>query len=127
MHAERPSILVADNHDSIRDTIATVLSMEGYRVIQAADGAEVFGVLAYHVPDLLLLDLSMPRVDGWEVMTAIKRHCPRFPVVIMSATLQAPTIAAELGADGYLVKPFQVSDLLRVVAGQTAPLPYAVA
>src|SRR5262245_47376977 len=114
MEVLRPSILVAENHDSIRDTIATVLSMEGYRVVQAADGAEVFGVLAYHVPDLLLLDLSMPRVDGWEVMRAIHQHCPRFPVVIMSATMQAPSIAAELGADGHLIKPFQVADLLRV-------------
>src|SRR3990172_2941390 len=112
MQAERPSILVADNHDCIRDTIATILAMEGYRVVQAADGAEVLGVLAYHVPDLLLLDLSMPRVDGWQVMSAIHLHCPRFPVVIMSATQHAPSIAAELGADGCLVKPFQVADLL---------------
>lgn len=116
MPALRPSVLIADNHDSIRETLATVLAMEGYRVVQAADGAEVFGVLAYHLPDVMLLDLAMPRIDGWEVMRAIRATYPRLPVVIMSASLQAPAIADELGADAALIKPFLVSDLLRVVA-----------
>lgn len=127
MTSERPSILVAENHASIRETIATVLSMEGYRVVQAVDGAEVLAVLAYHVPDLLLLDLSMPRVDGWEVMHAVRAQAPRFPVVIMSATLHAPTIAAELGADGCLIKPFNVQALLDTVALHTASRSFALA
>lgn len=120
MHSERPSILVADNHASIRETVATVLAMEGYRVVQAEDGAEVLAVLAYHTPDLLLLDLSMPRMDGWEVMQTLREHATLVPTVIMSATLHAPAIAQELGAAGFLIKPFQVSALLEVVATHMA-------
>jgi CheY-like chemotaxis protein len=127
MQAIRPSILVADNHDGVRETIATVLSMEGYRVIQAADGADVLELLERQVPDLLLLDLSMPKIDGWQVMGTIRPSYPNLPVIIMSATLHAETIAADLGANGFLVKPFQAPELLRIVAEKTTAAPAPVA
>ncbi len=122
MQHSHPTVVVADNHGGVRETVATVLAMEGYRVLQAADGAEVLEIIAVEAPDLLLLDLSMPRIDGWEVMELLRPQLPRFPVIIMSASLHAPSISVELGADGCLVKPFQLPDLLRVVAERTAPL-----
>ena len=115
MRSARPAVLVADDHAGIREVIDTLLSMEGYEVIQASNGVAVFEVLATRRPDLILLDLAMPQLDGWKVMGVIREQQIHIPVIIVAATLHAAEYAAELGADGSLVKPFAAADLKRVV------------
>ena len=114
------SILVADNHDGLRSAMSDVLTREGYFVVQAANGAEVFAVLCCGVPNLLLLDLSMPHINGREVMHAVRIHHPQLQVVLVTADHNAASIAEQLGAGGHLVKPFRVTALLQVVAQQFA-------
>jgi CheY-like chemotaxis protein len=115
------SILVADDHDGLREAIGDALTSAGYFVIQAGNGAEVFAVLCCGVPDLLLLDLSMPFVDGRQVMGALRVHHPLLPVLLITAASDAGRIVDELGADGYLLKPFRADALLQTVAGMLGP------
>jgi CheY-like chemotaxis protein len=115
LRTARPVVLVADDHAGIRQLIDTLLTMEGYEVIQAANGVAVFEVLAARRPDVILLDLAMPQLDGWKVMGVIREQQIHIPVVIVAATLHAAEYAAELGAEGSLVKPFAAADLKRVV------------
>ena len=115
MRSARPTVLVADDHAGIREMIGTLLTVEGYDVVQAANGIEVFEVLVAHQPDLILLDLAMPQLDGWKVMGVIREQQIHVPVIIVAATLHASEYAAELGADGALVKPFTAAEFTRVV------------
>jgi DNA-binding NtrC family response regulator len=115
------SILVVDDHDGLRDVIAQVLAREGYFVLEAANGTEVFAVLSCATPDLLLLDLSMPTLDGRHVFGAVRVHHPRLPVVLITGAPDAPEIARELGAAGYLSKPFGADALLATVATHLEP------
>src|SRR5688500_84636 len=115
MRSARPTILVADDHAGIREMIATLLAMAGHAVIQAADGVAEFEVLAERRPEVILLDLAMPQLDGWKVMGVIREQRIHIPVIIVAATLHAAEHAADLGADGSLVKPFAAADLKRVV------------
>jgi DNA-binding NtrC family response regulator len=110
------SILVVDDHDGLRDVIAQLLAREGYFVLEAANGTEVFAVLSCATPDLLLLDLSMPSLDGRHVFGAVRIHHPRLPVVLINGAPDAREIAHELGAVGYLAKPFGADALLATVA-----------
>ncbi len=114
-------VLVVDDESDIRQAVAEVLAYEGYEVVAACDGAEALDkARAYH-PEVVLLDLMMPRMDGWEFRRA-QKHDPevsRIPVVVLSAL--GPD---GLDAEGYVGKPFDMDELLKAVR-RYAPHPSA--
>lgn len=112
-------VLVVDDESDIREAVAEVLSFEGYQVLDASDGAEALAkARAYH-PGLVLLDLMMPRMDGWE-FRRVQKHDPevsRIPVVVLSA--MGPESLRD--ADGYVGKPFDMDDLVSAVRRYATP------
>lgn len=118
------SILIADDEPNIVLSLEFVLEEEGYRVRVARDGQEALDALAAELPDLLLLDVMLPRVSGFEVCERIRAN-PRWRdlrVVMLSAKGREVEVrkGLALGADAYVTKPFAINDLLAEVAGQLA-------
>jgi CheY-like chemotaxis protein len=121
------NILLVEDDGAIRDSIAEILEGEGYRVVQASNGAEALERLRCdRNPDLILLDLMMPVMDGWQFRDR-QEHDPRIrniPVLVISADHALDQKLDELRVDGWLAKPFALESLLaaigRVRAG-TAP------
>ena len=107
----RPVLVVEDERD-LRDTVAEVLECEGYHVAKAADGLEALQLARATPPCLILLDLMMPVMNGWQVMEALggDRRLSSTPVVIVSASHDPPP-----GARGFLAKPFQIDELVAIV------------
>ena len=112
-------ILVADDEEPVVRIVATNLELEGYEVIPAYDGAEAWRKIKEEKPDLVILDIMMPEMDGWEVLEKI-RSDPELrdtPVIMLTALAQAHDIAKswEVGADSHLVKPFDPLELVTMV------------
>ena len=112
------SVLVVDDEDAIRDFLRSALEAEGYLVTQAADGVQALIACEQHVPDLILLDLMMPRLDGLGFLHEFRRQfgTKDVPVYIMSAVRTAVEHARAAGVTGVFVKPFDLDDLLDTVA-----------
>lgn len=106
-------VLVVDDDPIILKLVSANLRVRGFSVITAAEGESAIRVMASAPPDLVILDIMMPGVDGIEVCRRI-RGCSKVPVMIMSARAEiASQVAATLyGADDYLCKPFAIDDLL---------------
>jgi two-component system, chemotaxis family, chemotaxis protein CheY len=114
MAAER--ILIVDDDESIRQIVRICLTDEGYEVFEAPNGQVALNTLNQFTPDLILLDLRMPVMDGWEFAKRYeKMPGPRAPVVAFVAALNAEQDCAELDAAGILAKPFDLDDLLKAV------------
>jgi CheY-like chemotaxis protein len=108
-------ILVVDDDPSIRATVRAILEMEGYPVESAEDGAQALHAVEQQRPSLVLLDMRMPVLDGWGFARAVKERGLKLPILVMTAAQDARRWASEIGADGYLAKPFDLLDLLRAV------------
>jgi CheY-like chemotaxis protein len=89
--------------------------LEGYPVIAVADGAEALRRAAEVEPSLLLLDMRMPGVTGWEVARRLRERGSAPPILVMTAAQDARLWAEQIGAAGYLPKPFDLDDLLTAV------------
>lgn len=102
-----PLALIAEDDKNIADIIRAYLEREGFRTVQAGDGRAALDVHLSLKPDIVLLDISMPRVDGWEVLAEIRRRGST-PVVVITALDQDidKLQALRVGADDYVVKPF---------------------
>jgi CheY-like chemotaxis protein len=128
MPAERmpPLILVVDDDPDIRDVLRWILEDGGYRLAVAADGAAGLAVAEGQAPDLILLDVSMPRLDGPGFCRAYRAAGGSAPIVVVTASNPADmdaTVGA-CGAVGYMHKPFDIDDVLAVVAEHlTASMP----
>ena len=114
-------VLVVDDDDSIRQIVSLVLSDEGYHVMSAAHGQAALDLLDQFVPDIILLDLRMPVMDGWE-FARIYRELPppHAPIVAFVAALNAAQDSAAVHAHGILPKPFDLEDLLVTVSATLA-------
>lgn len=110
-----PAVLAVDDDPSILDLMSDILEGEGYRVLRAQNGVEALRVLEGDRPCVVLLDMRMPTLDGWGFATAMHDRGLRYPIVVVTAAENARAWAAEVGAEAYLAKPFQLADLLRVV------------
>ncbi|UWF77657.1 MULTISPECIES: response regulator [Microbacterium] len=122
-------LLIADDDPQLVRALRITLAAHGYEVVAAADGAEAVTMAAQTHPDIILLDLGMPRLDGVEVIHAL-RGWTRAPIIVVSGrTGSADKVdALDAGADDYVTKPFQVDELLarlRALARRTAPDPAA--
>ena len=109
------SILVVDDDASIRCAISDILDLEGYPVETAADGAEALRSVERSRPALVLLDMQMPVLDGWGFARELKTRGIRLPILLMTAAQNARHWAQEIGAEGYVAKPFELMDLLNAV------------
>lgn len=107
------SILVVDDEDSIRRFLRVALASQAYSLIEAASGQQALSSAAEHKPDLVILDLGLPDIDGIEV-TRLLREWTQVPIIILSVRgSEKDKIAAlDAGADDYLTKPFSVGELL---------------
>ncbi len=110
------TILVIEDHDQMRKNLVTILSMEGYAVLEAADGMTGLGLAQDEKPDLVVCDVSMPDVDGHEVLRSMRadRSISGTPFIFLTARGKRDDQRAgmNLGADDYLVKPVEADDLL---------------
>ncbi len=109
------SVLIVDDDEVTRRMIADALVAEGYTVWAAASGPEAIRSVRRQRPDLILLDVNMPGVDGWQVLAELRAAGPQTPVVVMTAGYLAQDRALSSGAQGYLGKPFEVQDLVEAV------------
>jgi two-component system chemotaxis response regulator CheY len=113
------TILIIDDSASIRQMVAFALKTEGYTVIEAADGVDGLAKANAHAIDLVLTDLNMPNMDGYELVKAL-RGLPKYgatPVLMLTteSANEQKTQGKEAGATGWLVKPFDPQRLLDVV------------
>jgi CheY-like chemotaxis protein len=114
---ERRRVLVIDDDAELRDLLSAVLKSEGYEVFTAENGAAALSVLRTMVPDVIVLDLMMPVMNGWqfrEAQAAIPQYAP-IPTVCLSGYHQARHQAAALGINACVLKPFDVDDLVRII------------
>jgi len=109
-----PTILIAEDDRRVRESLARALELEGYDVLAVPDGARALEVHADKVADLLMLDVSMPNVDGLSVCRRLRERGDQTPVLMLTARHEVPDRVAGLdaGADDYLVKPFALDELL---------------
>jgi two-component system, chemotaxis family, chemotaxis protein CheY len=114
-------VLIVEDDADLRELLARLLSEEGYQVRVAANGAEALRAVERTMPALILLDMTMPVLDGWGFSRALReRHHPDrpaiAPILVMTAAVDAATRAADVGACGWVAKPFDVDRLLSEVA-----------
>ena len=109
------TVLVVDDDTSILDTVSSILSGEGYDVVSASTGQEALEAVSRTRPLLILLDMRMPVMDGWAVARALREQGIKVPIVVMTAAESAKRWAEEVGAEGYLAKPFGLDELLDTV------------
>lgn len=116
------TILVVEDSAAIRQMWQRVLTGAGYRVLQASDGAEAVHQAREHTPDLILMDVTLPVLDGISAVRALKadRTTAHLPVIFVSGDLLASRRARTAGARAFLAKPVRPTDLLDAIAGTLA-------
>jgi two-component system nitrogen regulation response regulator GlnG len=113
------SILLVEDEGQLRTILARNLERRGYRVIAAATGADALAALRAGLPALLLLDVNLPDMTGWDVLRALPPEMrQRIPTIVVSAVAQHPKRLHEFGDVAFLHKPFPLDTLLRLVADQ---------
>ena len=115
--AKKSSILVVDDEDALRTVLSSELLNEGYEVHSAADGDDAITELDKGQYDLVLLDIKMPRMNGFEVLKHIKQNHARTKVVMLTgfADLKNAIESKKLGADDFVSKPYDLVDLLTTI------------
>ena len=111
---ETARILVAEDDRAVRESLVRALQLEGYTVVATANGAEALEAIRQAAPDVLLLDISMPVVDGLTVCRVLRSEDNRLPVLMLTARTETSDRVAGLdaGADDYLPKPYDLDELL---------------
>ena len=111
----QPLILVADDDPDILALVSFRLERAGYAVVQALNGEEAVQVALARLPDLAVLDVMMPRIDGYEATRRLREHeeTSRMPIILLTARVQEEDIARgfDAGADDYVKKPFSPQEL----------------
>jgi CheY-like chemotaxis protein len=112
-------ILVIDDNLDIRENSIEILELSGYHVFGAADGQAGIDLAIREIPDIIICDIMMPLMDGYEVLQKLRNHrqTAQIPFVFLTARSEKTDIRTgmDLGADGYLVKPFEDFELLDVI------------
>jgi two-component system, OmpR family, KDP operon response regulator KdpE len=108
------SILVVDDEPAIRRFLRTSLDLQGFRVIESADGEESLDQLRRNAIDVLVLDLGLPGMDGFEVIRRLRAQGSSLPIIVLSSRTdeRGKVEALDLGADDYVTKPFGIDELL---------------
>ncbi len=108
-----PDVVVAEDDHAVRESLGRALRLEGYGVRAVTDGKQALEAVAERVPDVVVLDVMMPVLDGLSACRELRRRHPDLPILILTARHQVNDRVAGLdaGADDYLVKPFALSEL----------------
>jgi len=115
---EKKRILVIDDDLPLRGMLAAALRQHGFQVLLAGDGAEGQRALTIHKPDLVLLDLAMPNVNGWDFLQRLREtgHLGTTPIIVVSAHLRIdPQAVLQMGVSAILPKPFNLPDLINLI------------
>jgi DNA-binding response OmpR family regulator len=120
-------ILVVDDELDIVKVVRAYLEQSGFRVITASDGEQALAAFRHEQPDLIVLDLNLPKLDGLDVCRAIRRD-GNVPIIMLTARVEETDrlIGLEIGADDYIVKPFSPREVVarvRTVLRRSAPVP----
>jgi CheY-like chemotaxis protein len=117
VNAQPFGVLVVEDDADLVSLMELVLSDAGYRVRTAPEGGAALARVAEEMPGLILLDMRMPGMNGWEFAREFRaRHGRAAPIIVVTAAENARARAAEVEADGWLSKPFEIDDVLRMVA-----------
>lgn len=112
---ENLTVMIVDDNDDIRDVFRRQLEMLGYRVLEAVDGQEAIDLVLLEVPKLILMDLTMPRLDGFEATRLIRQSTPNPALVIIACTClndcETKQRALAAGCNDYVQKPLAMTDL----------------
>jgi DNA-binding response OmpR family regulator len=113
-------ILIADDEDVVLEIMARKIASQDYEVITAKDGQEAWAKINSELPDVIILDLNMPKMDGWAVLTQLRLKPPAKrwqPVIIVSAQSELESFkkGMDLEADHYLTKPCSIEDILKAI------------
>ena len=113
MSEKQTRVLVVEDDAAVRNLVVTALGLNGYEAMEAADGTRAGALISSAMPDVVLLDLGLPDMDGVELVNRV-RTWSRVPIIVLSArTADEDKIAAlDAGADDYLTKPFSVGELM---------------
>lgn len=115
---DRKRVLVIDDDLPIRGMLAAALRQHGFQVLLAGDGAEGQRALTIHHPDVILLDLAMPDVNGWDFLQRLQEtgHLGQVPIIVVSAHVRVdPQALLTMGVAAILPKPFNLPDLLDLI------------
>jgi two-component system, cell cycle response regulator DivK len=130
MSMDEPSILVVDDYEDTRQMYAELLVYAGYQVTEARDGAEAIATTLRILPDLVVMDLSLPIIDGWEATRRLKADERTKDIPVLALTGHAPEglaghseSAQEAGCDAFLAKPCSPETLLELVRDMLARHP----
>lgn len=113
------TILIADDHDDNRELLQLLLAGAGYNVREAKDGSECLAIARSETPDLIVMDLSMPILDGWGVLRELKADQSTLTIPCMAVTAHAelePREATKTGFKAYVLKPYTAEKLLQTIA-----------
>jgi two-component system, OmpR family, alkaline phosphatase synthesis response regulator PhoP len=113
------TLLVVDDKANVREMLKDYLTAQGFRVVTAENGQDALFVARYEKPDLVLLDIMMPQLDGYQFLPAFRRES-NVPVILLTAKLEESdkVQGLELGADDYVTKPFGMRELLARIRAQ---------
>lgn len=121
-------ILIVDDEKSIVDILKFNLKRDGYTVLEAYDGQEGYDMALSQKPDLILLDVMLPKMDGFEVCKKLREHLST-PIIMLTARIEEidKVLGLELGADDYITKPFSIRELMaRVKANLRRTVPEGI-
>jgi DNA-binding response OmpR family regulator len=113
---DTPKVLIADDEPALRSLLKTNLSFEGFETLTASNGEEALQVIKDEAPDVVLLDVMMPVMDGWQVLEELSKNENRHTKVILvtaKASSEAQLQGWELGCDEYLTKPFDLDVMIQ--------------
>ena len=117
-------VLIVDDEPNIVISLQFLMQQAGFVVRLAADGVAALTLIAERPPDLVLLDIMLPRLDGWEVCRRIRANPAWQPMKVLLLTAKGRDVDVEkglaLGADGYVTKPFSTRELVQMVQGMLA-------
>lgn len=108
----RRSVLVVDDEEMVREVVCAYLDREGFSTVEAIDGEAALESVADREPDLIVLDVMLPKLDGYSVLSQLRKHT-QVPVILLTARAEEVdrVLGLELGADDYVVKPFSPREL----------------
>ncbi len=115
---DRKRVLVIDDDLPLRGMLAAALRRHGFQVLLAGDGAEGQRALTIHNPDIVLLDLAMPNVNGWDFLQRLQEtgHLGKVKIIVLSAHLRVdPQAVLQMGVSAILPKPFNLTELIEVI------------
>ncbi|RMH68905.1 MAG: response regulator [Gemmatimonadetes bacterium] len=112
----KKKILIADDEEHIRELLKLLLEDDGYDVVTAADGEEAVKTAVEETPDAIILDIMMPKMDGYQAFHSIREHeeTRDIPVLVLTAKSEPiyDRISKGIGADGHIIKPFDADEVL---------------